>query len=208
MRDFHVGESAELYAVGLLSPQEREQIDEHLATCGECRRLVGEAEETVLQLEQGTRPVATPFTLDRSIRFTRERSRVSFVPWLAVAAAFVLGLLPSIPLLVEREQVNRMHDVASVAMINSHFNHAQFTGTAANAPPAKVIYARDHSWLYVIVQGNHRFEVDALRGSSTHTLGTTQPTGAASELFVRDTPQADTLRLREGNELVETARLR
>ena len=209
MRDLHVGESAELYALGFLSAGEREELEEHLATCSDCRRVVGEAEETVLQLEREKLPVPTPFTLDRRVKFSSTRSVPALLPWLAVAAAFILGLLPSIPLLLEREGVRGMHDAASLAMINSHFNHAQFAGTAPNAPPAKLIYARDRSWLYVIVQGNHRFEVDALHGSSTQTLGTTQPAGSASELFMKNgAPNVDTVELRDGGTLVERARLR
>ncbi len=208
MHDIHVVESAELYALGLLEPSERAEIDAHVATCSECRRALGAAEETVLALEREVRDVEPPYELDRAMHFTRPARRLTLPAWLAVAAAFIVGLLPSIPLLVQQTQMHRIHDVAAVAMINSHFNHAEFTSAATAAPHAKVIYARDGAWLYVIVEGTHRFEVDAAHGGTISVLGVTQPAGTTSELFIKPPQRADSLQLRQGKAIVETAKLR
>jgi len=86
--------------------------------------------------------------------------------------------------------------------IDSHFSHAQFSG---NGPPAKVIYARDRSWYYVIVSGSRRFEVYGLRGTQATRLGTTVPRGETSELFVRKQPRFE---LRDGATGIENASVR
>ncbi|MBV8343959.1 MAG: zf-HC2 domain-containing protein, partial [Candidatus Eremiobacteraeota bacterium] len=49
--EFHIGDSAELYAAGALDERERAEIDAHVAECRDCLRRLGEAEETILTLE-------------------------------------------------------------------------------------------------------------------------------------------------------------
>jgi len=200
MHDSHVGENAELYALGLLDATEQSELMQHIRACTECERRVGEAEETVLALERGKREV--PVARDERIRFEPVRA-ARFPAWAAIAAAFAIGLLPSLWFGTHR---TAPHDVAAIAMIESHFNHAQFTG--ANAPPAKVIYARDRSWLYVLVTGSHRYDLYAVRGSSARLLGTIQPQPASSEIFVTQPGALEALELRDGSAVVESAKVR
>ena len=194
----HVGEFAELYAIGALDGAERAAVDAHIAGCAQCARRVGEAEETVLALERDVRvdplaaAVAAPLRLGR-----RREVPVWWLPLTAAAALIVGFLLPN---------TFARHDTPALAMINSHFNHAQFNGE--KAPAGKVIYARDRSWYYVIVEGSHRYEVSGVRGGRNVSLGTTEPNGATSELFWRHSAPFERIELRDGGRTIETASIR
>lgn len=195
MDDFHVGDSAELYALGLLERDERDRVDAHIASCAACLRAVGDAEETVLKLERG--PIS---------RATRRRAISPF--WVAVAAAFVIGFLPTIPILVQMQRaqsIAAIRSAATLAMIESHFTHAQFTPLKPGAPSAKVIYARNGAWLYVIVSGAHRYRV---RTNGGNVLGTTEPNGTTSELWVPSPLRSSGLELSEDDVPLERARLK
>jgi anti-sigma factor RsiW len=201
MRDDHVGESAELYALGLLDAAEIRAVDEHTRECEACAKRVGEAEETVLDLERTARPVPAPASLDRRMHFTRRGLDVRV--WLAVAAALALGFSIGVAGLFRPAPPAR--EAATVAMVESHFNHAQFAGTG---PPAKVIYARDRSWIYVIVAAGERYDVYAVRGGQARLVGSTQSNGATSEAFIAQPGALDAVELRSGSTVVETARVR
>ncbi|MBV8147747.1 MAG: zf-HC2 domain-containing protein, partial [Candidatus Eremiobacteraeota bacterium] len=184
-RGRHVGEEAELYALGMLDDRQRAAVEAHLAECTACSRRVGEAEETVLALER--RSVATPIPFARRLPLKFERRRIS-AWWLApaAAAALIVGLL------LPRPASNE--NAALLAMINSHFSHAQFAG--ATGPPAKVLYARDRSWYYVIVTGIHRYDVYGIHAGVASDLGTTSPGEGTNQLFVRTMTRFDRLELR------------
>lgn len=200
MHSDHIGENAELYALGLLDAAESEAVEVHVRACAQCARRVGEAEETLLELERGVRPARPPARLDRRMRFGRPASGARI--WAATAAAFVIGLLSSALLL---RSVPSQHDAAMVAMVESHFNHAQFTGSG---PPAKVLYARDRAWLYVIVHADRNYDVYAVSGRSARPLGTTRGYGLTSEAFITNPGTLDALQLRDGSTVVETAKVR
>lgn len=198
MEESHIGDAAELYAIGALSEEERAQVDAHVAQCNECLRRVGEAEETVLALERVNVPAARARRQGNVLPFRRRAVSSWWIAGVAAAAAFVLGfLLPHRPSQTE---------LATVAMLNSHFAHAQFTG--AGAPTAKVLYARDRSWYYVIVNGTHRYDVDGVSNGEARNIGATQPRGATSELFVKPSGRFDSIELRDAGRLVETAAIR
>jgi hypothetical protein len=200
MHDNHIGESAELYALGLLDASEVAAIDAHVRNCTACARRVGEAEETLLALERGVRSVRPPADLDRRMRFGRPGLGVR--AWGAIAAAFVIGSLSSALLL---RSTPSQHDAATVAMVESHFNHAQFVGSG---PPAKVIYARDRAWLYVIVHTQRSYDVYAVSGTQSRRIGSTQRYALTSEAFIANPGRLDALQLRDGSIVVETAKVR
>jgi hypothetical protein len=116
----------------------------------------------------------------------------------AAAAALILGLL------FGRGQ-GPAPNPATLAMIHSHFAHAQFAGTG---PAAKAIYARDRSWYYVIVSGTNRFGVYGVAAGQATYLGDTRRSGATSELFARVKRRFDRLDLRDGARTVESAAIR
>jgi hypothetical protein len=191
----HIGEAAELYAIGALDSSERAAVDAHIAHCAECLRRVGEAEETVLALERANYVEKTAPGV-RAARLFARRSVTWLLP-LTAAAAFILGLLFPRPV--------PQNDVATLAMIGSHFSHAQFAGSG---PAAKVLYARDRSWYYVIVVGSRRYDVYGVRNGLSVRLGTTQPRGKTSEYFTRPAAKYDRLELRSSGTTMETATIR
>jgi hypothetical protein len=199
----HIDDLAELYALGSLDERERVAVDAHVAQCPACLRKLGEAEETLLALEAQYVPVQPPAALDENMRFERKASSGW---WLVVAAAFVIGLLPSVPLLLQR-QAHGEGDIAAIAILHSHFSHSQFSG-ADSAPSAKVLYARDRAWLYVMVEGAQHYDVYKVRGGIATRLGTIAPQGATSNLFVELPGALDRVELRSGTALVETAQIR
>jgi hypothetical protein len=191
----HIGDLAELYAAGALDDRDRASVEAHIARCPECLRRTGEAEEVILALERRFKirdnfdSGAEPLTLTR-------RS-TPFWTILAVAAALVVGFL--IPHPAVRQ------NLATLAMIQSHFSHAQFGG---EGPSAKVVYARDRSWYYVLVEGSHRYDVYGIRAGQAQLLGSTQAAGPTSDLFVKTARQFDAVELRENGRTIERAVIR
>lgn len=197
--DAHVGENAELYAAGALNERERAAVDAHVARCGQCLRRVGEAEETVLALERGI--AVAPLPQADSPPVVAPLARRGVPAWwipAAAAAALILGLLFG---RAQRPAPNP----ATLAMIHSHFAHAQFAGAG---PAAKAIYARDRSWYYVIVSGANRFGVYGIAAGHATYLGDTRRDGATGELFARVAQRFDRLDLRDGTRTVESAAIR
>jgi hypothetical protein len=198
MHDAHIGENAELYALGSLDDLERQRVEAHVANCADCLRRLGQAEETVLGLESETAPVPLP----RDARAPEFRSRRIAGWWLgavAAAAALIIGYLLPHPV------TQPTTDVAQVAMLHSHFNHSQFTG---NGPLAKVLYARDRSWYYVVIEGSHQYSVTGVGAGGSATLGTTVPRNGTSELFVPHAQPFSRIELHGGGAVVESAQIR
>ena len=192
----HIGEAAELYAAAALTAEERAAVDAHIGSCDECLRRVGEAEETVLALERVyvAPSVTTPA---RKVLPLPRRGVPGWWVAAAAAAALIIGFV-----LPHRTPQS---DVATLAMLHSHFVHAQFTGTG---PAAKVLYARDRSWYYVIVDGSHRYGVYGTRNGQVVDLGITQPKTETSELFAPVSLRLDQIELRDRGAVVETAAIR
>jgi hypothetical protein len=198
MHDAHIDENAELYALGSLDDLERQRVEAHVANCADCMRRLGEAEETILGLERETAPVPLPLNA-RAPEFHAPRVARWWMGVVAAAAALIIGYILPHP------TAQTLSDVPQVAMLHSHFNHSQFVG---NGPLAKVLYSRDRSWYYVVVEGAHNFSVEGVGASGTATLGTTVPRDGTSELFVRPAQRFSRIELREGSQLVESAQIR
>jgi hypothetical protein len=203
MFELHIGDQAELYVLGMLDEGERAAVDAHIATCMQCLRRVGEAEETLLALERGDLAEPTPELLDRRMRFGAPPVRRYYSLALAAAAGLVLGILTMLPGYLRPQAPQG----ALLAMIHSHFNHAQFVGSP-RAPSAKVVYAHDRSWLFVLADGSERYAVYAINGSGSTRLGDLQPEGSTSSLYVAHVPPADAVELRDGATVIERAALR
>ena len=190
----HIGEAAELYAAGQLDAAEIAAIEAHAAGCEACLRRLGEAEETVLALERVNKPLAPPAATNVLQFPRREISSWWLVP--AMAAALLVGML--------WPRAQPQHNVAMLAMVNGHFSHAQFAGTG---PKAKVLYARDRSWYYVIVAGTERYDVYGVAGADRITWAD-EPAGSTSELFVRPKQRFDHLQLQGNGERSSSATIR
>ncbi|MBV8722385.1 MAG: zf-HC2 domain-containing protein [Candidatus Eremiobacteraeota bacterium] len=204
-RGEHAGEAAELYALGQLSPQEREQFDRHVRECAQCAARAGEAEATVLRLiEADAANDATP--LRAPWRPARKRR---YAAWMtAVAAALVLALLPWGWYFWGPRAAAPPEQLAATAMLNGHFLHAALVPAAAGAPRAKVIYARDGGWYYVLVDATPRTLDVVLIAAGTRTRVASVAAGETTRgAFVREGRRYDAIELDEDGRKVASAKL-
>lgn len=193
----HIGESAELYALGSLGEDERAQVDAHVMQCDACAARLGEAERTVAAME-------------RSAEAPAARVRTWRVPAGVAAAAFVLGLIPSAWFWSAQQRAgayNADRERALAAMVSSHFSHAQFERLAANAPSAKLIYARNGQWVYAVAETAKPLVLKVRTGSGDVSLGTLHALGGSAELFVTDAGAGRSFVLSEGGADIERVTL-
>jgi len=189
----HLDDDAAAYALGALDASGMMRVDALAASCDECARRVGEAEATVARLVV---PADAPARAVPRVR----------TAWLAIAAAFVIGLLPSAYLLVRTHDAQATRAVALDALVHSHFLHASFVSLAPDAPHAKVIYARDGSWLYIVSDAPRPLTVVAEPGD--RPLGRLEVSGTAAALYVAvPTRAGEIVRLRDDVAPLAEARL-
>jgi len=224
----HLGDLAELHALGALEPDERAFVEAHVASCARCGEALGAAEATVAALDEAFVPLVAPperlgeriaasagVALVRPLAPQRavRRSVSPSVRALATAAALAFAVGIGGSALVERnadvrEAGRQSAILATIA--NSHFNHVGFMARTAAAPVGKVLYARDGSWFYVIVDGvTCDCRVIARSAGGERDLGKLQVRGSTATLFVRDVPQPASLELVDATgKVVSAANLR
>jgi len=200
-RSEHLEEAAELYALGALPEAERAAAEAHIEQCSACARRAGQAEETLAVL---VRPQAPSAQLDRRMHatFARRDSMRAFYP--LVAAALIVALLPG-AFFWQRDRDLRATDTvnrqAVAAMIGSHFLHSQFVKVAPDAPPAKAIFARNGSWLYVIAVTDR----DLTLSGGGRVIGKLSGTGNERSIFLKGPPAAKSLVLTDGSRVLARA---
>jgi Putative zinc-finger len=203
----HIDEMAELYALGTLDEAERAAVDAHAVECEVCAQRLGEAESTIAFMEYSA---AVPASLDRRMSAVFVRAPRFRVPAGLVAAAFVIGLLPSL-WFWNADRSARTFDAdrqqAVQAMVTSHFAHAQFAPLAPDAPKAKLIYARTGKWIFAVAESGRPLSLRAQAAQGEVALGTLHVSGRAAELFVPLAPAARTFALYDGNKEVERVTL-
>jgi hypothetical protein len=207
MLNDHVGEDAELFALGQLDDVANARLTKHVRTCEPCARRVGEAEDAVLRLiEAGDVPAEHPLELDKRMRFERSRA-TSWWP-AAVVAALLIGLLPwgvarmqrSVPVVAEQQ--------AAGAMLAGHFNHAALRALRPDVPSAKVIYPRAGGWLYLLVApGKTALDLAVVAGGARRTLASLPSDGRTRTAFVRYPGRVNEVELLENGAPVASARL-
>lgn len=189
----HIGELAELYAVGTLDDGERARIDAHAAQCDACAAALGSAEGAVAALVTERTP---PASLDRRMR-SAFALRPAWRNWAPLAAAAIV-LAIVLPLWFTRPAPAPSNAQAIVAMTNSHFTHAQFAALVPSAPKAKLIYARTGAWWYVIAQTNRPYAVAVRENGKLRRIGMLQPSGSAAQLYMLHPPRARAVLLLDG----------
>lgn len=199
----HVGEDAELYALGELDAVLRDRVDRHVRACGECARRVGEAESAVLRLVERDANDLEP----QPLRPFRVRREAPVWRWAAaIAAAFVLGLIPWLVSL--RGAAPPAPQLAMTAMLHGHFLHAPFAARTGAAPSAKAIYARNGAWVYVLVApANDALDVVAVSNGKSSELGTIAPGTATRGAFFTQKVRPEILELVHDGTTVSSARL-
>jgi Putative zinc-finger len=181
----HIDQEAELYALGMLDDDERERVDEHLATCEPCTVLVGTAEAAVAAL----------------VDTTQERKPQARTTWwsVAVAAAFALTAMGLLGQNVVMRGALSSDGAVLATMINSHFDHAQFQAPGGAEIGAKAIYERHGKWFEVLADGTPAWHVVLVRPDGTRE---TPPEdfarrGAASIVYLPQSLPVKTIELED-----------
>lgn len=205
----HIDELAELYALGVLDEEERARVDAHALACDACASRLGEAESTIAFMEQ--RAPVVPASLDRRMSAVFARPTGGFrISSALVAAAFIVGLLPSFWFWNSArttQAFDAQREQAVHAMVTSHFAHAQFTPLSPGAPKAKLIYARTGDWVYAVAATGAALTLQAQTPGGSVGLGTLHATGNAGELFVAKAPHAQIFTLSENGREIERVTL-
>jgi hypothetical protein len=85
----------------------------------------------------------------------------------------------------------------------SHFEHVSFTARTAGAPIAKAIYARDGTWVYVVIDSaTCACRVVARSAGGERELGTPDVRGTTAALFARGGPRPSWLALEDASDRV------
>jgi anti-sigma factor RsiW len=207
----HLDEDAELYPLGLLDDVAARNVERHVASCSECAERVAQAQAVAASLAAAL-PQATPSPeLEHRLReSTRPRPsakrRVSLFP-LALAAAFALAFLGGWQALVLRERL-AAEDVALVTMVHSHFNHVSMSPESTNPVAAKILYARDGSWIYIIAdKPGGALHAIAQTAAGAADLGALGSAGETATLLVRPSERIRSIVLQRAGTDVASARL-
>jgi hypothetical protein len=181
----HLGELAALYALGILEPREARAAEDHLLGCDACRRLLAQAQADVTAMAAGQ-------------GFNRM--------WLAVAAAFIIAILPTGYLF---EQNLAMHqamlaDAQAMARVAaSPHRTVAFSGTDAH-----VMYGPDGSWYFIVVRGaSAPLHVMWPHDGKQTMLGTAVPHGDVALLYLPKSHRMDHLSLVRNGVVVGQAQL-
>ena len=148
-------------------------------------------------------------------RWELERRRSEKLEQRGYAAAFALvGLIVSLAFALIRASESaatlRGDELALELMASTRFEQKALAASSDLAPAAKVLYAKDGSWLYVLVQGDAgRLHVDVTDGGGVvRDIGAPLQRGDVATLFVpnADTPQQ--VSLRDANGIIASAALK
>jgi hypothetical protein len=209
----HLGENAELYPLGLLDDDAVRDVERHIALCFACAERVAQAQSVAAALAAAL-PQSTPSpALERRLRESARpqlgvaKARPSIFRF-ALAAAIALVFLGLGWQTLVLQQRLKAEDVALVTMVHSHFNHVSMAPESANPVAAKILYARDGSWIYIIADkpgGALRAVAEAATG--TIDLGPLTPTGETASLLAHPVERIRLVILRRAGTNVASARL-
>ncbi|HTU81117.1 MAG TPA: hypothetical protein VMF61_03250 [Candidatus Acidoferrales bacterium] len=199
----HVGENAELYPLGLLEPGDVRALEAHVADCAECSARVARASAVAFSL---TAPL--PAVEPRLKSPSRSPARTTqLVAWLAAAALLVVAIgLARQNLALRSGAADRATIVAT--LVHSHFKHVEMAAPSGQKLAAKVLYARDGSWIFVIVDGApgslHLF---GRATAAFRDLGALQTAAGTASLLVRTDRPLRQVELRAAGATLGTATL-
>ncbi|MGA7200218.1 MAG: zf-HC2 domain-containing protein [Candidatus Cybelea sp.] len=213
MNDAHAGERAALYALGALDDGDAAALEAHLRVCAECARLVGEAErdvDTIASLQTHRR---APQELNKRIERLLAPAPGRRTPWpafAAVAAAFLVGVLPS-AYLWERNRAIEDAMLSQAAAVDRLVATAHRTASfrpSRVALAANVMYASDGSWYVIVVRGaQHALQVAWMHDGEQTMLGDAVPHGGIAMLYLPKSHRMEQLALMDGPRMVAQARL-
>lgn len=207
----HIGDDAALYALGALSEEERAAIDDHVQSCSECAALLGAAEQDVALVASMQPQHDAPALLGARIARTIGRKTASqWQPFAALAAAFVLGLLPSAYLWQQNQTLHATMSAQTAAIkrvASAPHRMARFRGMNARGS-ASVMYAPDGSWYVVLVRDvSQSLGVAWMHDGQQTMLGTAVPHDGVAVLYLPQSHRMDQLALMDGPRTVAVADL-
>ncbi len=209
MSSSHIDDEAALYALGALGDEERAAIDAHARSCSTCAALLGAAEEDVALAASMEPQHEAPSLLPARITRTLDRNRV-WQPFAALAAAFVIGLLPSVYLWHQNQTLHATMSAQTAAMqrvASAEHRMARFHGMNARSS-ASVMYAPDGSWYVVLVRDvSKSLEVAWMHDGEQTMLGTAVPHDGVAVLYLPRSHRMDQLALMDGARTVAVADL-
>jgi anti-sigma factor RsiW len=209
----HLGEDAELYPLGVLDEVAARTVERHIERCSACADRVTQAEAVAASLAASL-PLATPspaleLRLHESLRPQR-RARVfpANALRLALAAAFAIAFIAlGWQTLVLRGRLAG-EDVALVTMVHSHFNHVSMAPQSASPVAAKILYARDGSWVYIIAdRPGGQLHAIAQTAAGSSDLGALVSAGQTATLLVRPRERIRAIVLQRSGANVASAKL-
>jgi anti-sigma-K factor RskA len=124
---------AAMNAIGALTPEEAAELRRHLATCGDCRRIAGELDESAALLALSVDPVTPPPQVKQDMlsKLAERPARPSaFQWWMTAAAAVFLGLW-----LWSLAQLKQTRDENARLQLE----RSRLTGTIASLSSSRVI---------------------------------------------------------------------
>ncbi|MFY9664941.1 MAG: hypothetical protein WAK19_10860 [Candidatus Cybelea sp.] len=209
----HLGEDAELYPLGILDDDTARDVERHVALCSECAERVAQAQAVAASLAAAL-PVASPSpALERRLR---EAARPQLGAARAPASIFRFALAAAVALIllgfgwqtVVLRQRLAAEDVALVTMVHSHFNHVSMSPQSANPVAAKILYARDGTWIYIIADkpgGPLRAVAHTPAGAAD--LGALGSAGQTATLLVHPRERIRSITLQRAGTTVASAKL-
>ena len=208
----HLGEDAELYPLGILDEDTARNVELHVEWCSECAERVAQAQAVAASLAAAL-PQATPSpALERRLRESvRPQPSAKFRASLfrfALAAAFALAFLGLGWQALELRERLSAEDVALVTMVHSHFNHVSMSPESADPVAAKILYARDGSWIFIIAdKPGGLLHAIAHTAAGTADLGALGSAGETATMLVHPRERVRSITLQRAGTDVASARL-
>lgn len=202
----HLGDDAELYAIGALDDAERARADAHVATCEACLRRVGAAEASVAAMIEGD-------LLEGAFAVPAVRARMPrVVQWLAVAAAICIFALPAAYFARDNARMHaamRANETLAAHIASGDLQSSGFTPMRSGPMHARVLYDRAGDWYCVIVDHSRApMQVAYVRDDgSMETIGSVAMRGGPSMTIMPIPHKMQKLALLAGGVVVAEAKL-
>lgn len=210
----HIGDFAELYALGSLDDAERAQVERHAATCATCAQRVSEAEEIVAGIAQEMPRHEPPARLERRLKHALRNERAaSQIRWFpaALAAAVLLAIVPVWFALNPARTASvamRQDEEALARIAAAPFARADFTSAQQRPMNAKVLYGKRGDWYYVIVMHpKPGMQVAYVHDGKMEMLGKVAMHGESGSLYLPVNHKMQELALLEDGAVVAHAYL-
>ncbi len=208
----HLGENAELYPLGILDDDAARDVERHIALCSECAERVAQAQAVAASLAAALPLAAPSAALERRVRESARpqpnaKPRASLFS-VALAAAVALALLGLGWQTLGLQERLKADDVALVTMVHSHFNHVSMSPQSANPVAAKILYARDGTWIYIIAdKPGGALHAIARAADGVADLGELLNTGETATLLVHPPERIQSVVLQRAGTTVASAKL-